>query len=70
MSNENKNNNENIEQQTTSKHWWKKLLVLTPTYSYNLLLFISFVVIFIIISFDLQEGFHMYNNYILKKYSM
>jgi tetratricopeptide (TPR) repeat protein len=32
MSNENKNNNENIEQQTTSKHWWKKLLDLNPTY--------------------------------------
>jgi hypothetical protein len=32
MSNENKNNNENIEQQTTSKHWWKKLLGLNPTY--------------------------------------
>jgi hypothetical protein len=31
MSNENKNNKENIEQQTTSKHWWKKLLGLNPT---------------------------------------
>jgi hypothetical protein len=46
MSNENKNNNENIEQQTTSKHWWKKLLGLNPTYKLRIY-FLLFVILFI-----------------------
>jgi hypothetical protein len=42
MSNENKNNNENIEQQTTSKHWWKKLLGLNPTYGLLFYIYLFF----------------------------